>query len=159
MSGNSRSHPFPGMKASDSLPEFAISEAGTGNWKIVTYINQISNPFSFQHHSYSISGQNSFSRTIFFKCLLYTFKHCIFSLHYCVRPSPGKIPSDSHSQNVGMDLYSLPFPNFGSAIIHSHSRSRTPKSHFRPPLVGMIGNDTFSLLKKRCSQEKQRRVY
>ena len=38
VSGNSRSHPFPGMKASDSLPEFAISEAGIRNWKIVTYL-------------------------------------------------------------------------------------------------------------------------
>ena len=31
VSGNSRSHPFPGMKASDSLPEFVISEADIGN--------------------------------------------------------------------------------------------------------------------------------
>ena len=31
VSGNFRSHPFPRMKASDSLPEFVISEADIGN--------------------------------------------------------------------------------------------------------------------------------
>ena len=29
---------------------------------------------------------------------------------------------------------SFPFPNFGNGIIHSRSRSRTPKSHSRSPL-------------------------
>ena len=83
----------------------------------------------------------------------------LYIFRFRSRLFPGTMASDSHSQNVGLDLYSLPIPNFGSVIIYSHSRSRTPKSHFRSPLVGMIGNDTFSLLKKRCSQEKQRRVY
>ena len=30
----------------------------------------------------------------------------------------------------------FPFPNFGNGIIHSRSRSRTPKCHSRSPLLG-----------------------
>merc|ERR1711894_387813 len=39
------------------------------------------------------------------------------------------------SKNCGWKFsLAIPFPKFGNGICHSHSRSRSPKSHSRPPL-------------------------
>ena len=90
-------------------------------------------------------GQNSFTRHIFAKYLFYC--HIMFFFHSSSRLFLGMIAFDSHSRIVGMDffipfcsrfsgmLFSIPLPflNFGIGIIHSRSRSRTPKSHSRSP--------------------------
>ena len=66
------------------------------------------------------------------------------------RPFPRMKASDSLSRIIGMDFFiPFPFPNFGNVffsfplsflnfgigIIHSCSRSRTPKSHSRSSLI------------------------
>ena len=41
----------------------------------------------------------------------------------------------------------FPFPNFGNGIIHSRSRSRTPKCHSRSPLHSTICNRKMKICK------------